>query len=122
MDLKFAYLGHSALRQRGAAQELRLVPNLARDPVAFDGPLAKPLRFREAMSALHDTVISDLRFKKKDKTAYKTWKADQARQTADLHRKAVQQVTEEIRAKHAAMSPDLRKSFDAAREKYWNAR
>jgi hypothetical protein len=122
MDVRFAYVGHSVVRERGSSQELRLVPNLARDPVAFDGPLAKPLRFREAMSALHDTVISDLRFKRKDRTAYKQWKGDQARQTAELHRKAVEQVTAEIRAKHLQMSPDLRKDFDAARDKYWKAR
>ncbi len=29
---------------------LQLVPNLDREPVAFDAPLRSPLRFREAIS------------------------------------------------------------------------
>jgi hypothetical protein len=78
MNVTLAYRGHSAVTAAANHQTLRLVPTLARDPVAFDGPLKHPLRFREAMSALHDTVISDLRFKKKDKTAYRQWMANEA--------------------------------------------
>ena len=70
MNLTLAYLGRSALSASAAGQTLSLAPNLGRDPVAFDAPLRHPLRFREAISTLHDVVISDLRFKKKDKTAY----------------------------------------------------
>src|SRR3954467_6872606 len=109
MDVKFAYLGHSALRERGQSQELRLVPNLARDPVAFDGPLRQPLRFREAMSALHDTVISDLRFKKKDKTAYREWKRDKTRQVEALRRKALEQARAELLAKEASVTRELQR-------------
>ena len=80
MNLTLVYRGHSGIAEVGARQTFSLVPNLARDPVAFDAPLLHPLRFREAMSALHDVVISDLRFKKRDKTTYEQWKnAQQAR-------------------------------------------
>ena len=48
LDLR--YLGQSGVRD-GA---LAFAPNLARPPVFFDGELRHPLRFREAMSALHD--------------------------------------------------------------------
>ena len=77
MNVTLAYRGHSALAEAGGRQIFRLVPNLSRDPVAFDAPLLQALRFREAISALHDTVISDLRFKKRDKTAYLEWKEQQ---------------------------------------------
>ena len=70
MNLKLAYLGRSGLTNGRGRQTLSLAPNLARDPVAFDAALRQPLRFREAISALHDVVISDLRFKPRDKTAY----------------------------------------------------
>ena len=63
MNVTFAYAGHSQVVDRPGRQTFQLVPNLTRDPVAFDAPLLKPLRFREAMSSLHDCVISDLRFK-----------------------------------------------------------
>ena len=51
-----------------------LAPNLRRDRVSFVGTLRQPLRFREAVSALHDVVISDLRFRRKDKTGYEQWR------------------------------------------------
>ena len=73
MNVTFRYKGHSELLATATSETLSLAPNLAREPVAFDAPLLKPLRFREAMSALHDVVISDLRFKPKDKTAYEQW-------------------------------------------------
>lgn len=122
MNVTFAYRGHSQVTDAGSHQTLRLVPNLARDPVAFDGPLRQPLRFREAMSALHDTVINDLRFKKKDKTAYKEWKRDQNRQAADLYRKAAERARAEALAKEQKISPELKRAYDHARTKYWNAR
>ena len=43
-----------------------LAPNLRRDRVGYDGRLKYPLRFREALAALHDVVISDLRYKPRD--------------------------------------------------------
>jgi hypothetical protein len=122
MNVTFAYKGHSAVVDTPQHQTLRLVPNLARDPVAFDGPLKHPLRFREAMSALHDTVISDLRFKKKDKTAYREWKANEAKGLNEIRRQAVERLTAEALAKQAAVSPDLQKAYDRARDKYWSAR
>ena len=67
VDLK--YLGHSEVRSDAHSTSVRFAPNLARPKVFFDGELAHPVRFREAMSALHDVVIGDLRSKKKDKTA-----------------------------------------------------
>jgi hypothetical protein len=78
LNVKFAYLGHSSLSPVAGGQMLSLTPNLSREPVSFDAPLLQPLRFREAISALHDVVISDLRFKPRDKTAYEEWKRNSA--------------------------------------------
>ena len=77
MNLKMAYYGRSELLSAGSGQTLSFAPNLSRDPVAFDAALRHPLRFREAISALHDVVINDLRFKPRDKTAYQEWKKQQ---------------------------------------------
>ncbi len=49
---------------------------------AFNAPLTHPLRFREAISALHDIVVSDLRFKPRDKQAYEEWKARERERSA----------------------------------------
>ena len=85
MQVKLAYLGHSRLQQSRGGQVLSLAPNLAREPVAFDAPLVQPIRFREAISALHDVVISDLRYKPRDKTAYQQWKLEENRRLVHAH-------------------------------------
>ena len=61
MDLQVAYLGRSGLRRTAGGVAVSLAPNLRRDRVSFVGTLRSPLRFREAVSALHDVVVSDLR-------------------------------------------------------------
>lgn len=123
MNVTFAYAGHSALAEDGGRQVLQLVPNLARDPVAFDAALRHPLRFREAISALHDTVISDLRFKKKDKSAYLQWKAEQTTREGQIRRQAYEQAMAEIQAKrNAIVGTDLERRYHAARKRYWSAR
>src|SRR5437764_6699775 len=103
MNVTFQYAGRSDVIERGGAQTLALVPNLTRDAVAFDAPLRQPLRFREAISALHDTVISDLRFKKRDKTTYRQWKAEQATREGQLRRQAYQTAVAQITARRTAV-------------------
>lgn len=123
MNVTFAYAGRSTVAEKGRIQSLQLVSNLARDPVAFDAPLRQPIRFREAISALHDTVISDLRFKKRDKTAYLHWKASQTDREAQLRRQAYQQALAEITAKRdAIVGTDLERDYNHARKRYWKAR
>lgn len=121
MQVKLAYLGRSGLRAAGAHAALSLSPNLAREPVAFDAAIRQPLRFREAVSALHDVVISDLRFKKKDKTAYLEWKKRQAEAESSLRREAHRQATARAMVRHDVPG-DFQRQYDKLRGKYWNAR
>ena len=44
-----------------------------RDPAYFVGSISKHVNFCEAISTLHHFVVSDLRFKLKDWTAYFAW-------------------------------------------------
>ena len=62
MQLAVAYRHRSAIQQTTTGLAVSLAPNLRRDRVSFVGTLRQPLRFREAISALHDVVVSDLRF------------------------------------------------------------
>src|SRR3954465_10152343 len=116
MIATFAYAGRSAVVERpGGRQIFELGPNLSRDPVAFDAPLLKPLRFREAMSSLHDCVISDLRFKKKDKTAYLDWKKNKVKREPVIRREALKAAMADVMAKHAIpVEKDFVETFDAA--------
>ena len=123
MNLKFAYLGHSTLSPLSGGQLLSLAPNLSREPVAFDAPLLQPLRFREAISALHDVVISDLRFKPRDKTAYEEWKKSERSRLASLRQQTYQQAKQEILSRREEAVPaDLERQFGRFRRMYWDAR
>jgi hypothetical protein len=77
MEFQYAYKGASAVENHAGRTDMSFSPDLKREPTYFSGELARPIEFREAISALHDVVVSDLRFKPKDKTAYKEWAAKQ---------------------------------------------
>lgn len=64
------YAGASHLETTPAGTELDLFANRNREPVRFDAAIQKPLRFREALSALYAVVGSDFRYTPKDRTAY----------------------------------------------------
>src|SRR5262245_7402336 len=64
-----------------------LLPDTLRLPASFRTNLRTPLAFRQAISALHDVVVSDLRWKPKDRTAYLRWLSTQ--EQADLAEIAV---------------------------------
>src|ERR1044071_3957194 len=123
MNMKFAYLGHSTLSTGAGGQLLSLAPNLAREAVSFDAALLQPLRFREAISALHDVVVSDLRFKPRDKTAYEEWKKNERSRVAALRAQTYQQAKKDILARREeAVPPNLEKQFSRCRSVYWDAR
>jgi hypothetical protein len=75
MLFNYRFAGSSTVSSSAYATGLSFAPDLLRDSAWFVGKLNKKIAFREAISALHDVVISDLRFKPKDKTAYKEWVA-----------------------------------------------
>ncbi len=77
MEFNYAYKGSTSVSDRGANTQMSFSPDTKRPPTYFIGELRKHVAFREAISALHDVVVSDLRFKPKDKTAYKEWAAQQ---------------------------------------------
>src|SRR5262249_51696972 len=89
------YLGRSEVREGAGGSLVRLSPNLGRERVFFDAELRDPIRFREAMSALHDVVVGDLRFGKKDRSRYLEWKEQQAREREALEKRLFGQAEQE---------------------------
>lgn len=127
MQLTLGYLGKSGLSGPGpssSAQALRFAPNLARPAVFFDAELAHPLRYREAMSALHDVVVGDLVFRKKDRSAYEAWKKAEAQRTTHLHQQIYQdaKLAELAKMKGDQPPPDLEPRFRKMHTLYWTAR
>ena len=123
MDVNFRYLGRSGLVDFGGSRILKMAPNLDRDKVAFDAPLKDPLRFREAISALHDVVINDLTYKPRDKTAYQQWKQAQYRQEQRIREQAQQAKKEEIARTGVEKPPaNLKRDYWLAKKRYWQSR
>src|SRR5262249_46454095 len=82
-----------------------------------------PLRFREAISALHDVVISDLRFKPRDKTAYEEWKKNERSRVASLRQQTYQAAKKEILGRREEpVPPDIEIQLGRMRKMYWDAR
>lgn len=77
MEFSYAFKRASRVDDRVDQTAMSFTPDANREPTYFSGELGKAVAFREAISALHDIVVSDLRFKPKDKTAYKEWVAKQ---------------------------------------------
>jgi hypothetical protein len=125
MRLSLAYLGRSRLVEApsGGSRMLSLAPNLKREKVSFDAPLRQPLRFREAISALHDVVTSDLRFKPRDKSAYEEWKKQEAAARQAIYRREYDLAKKELETwREREVPPGFEKLFERTRKRYWDAR
>jgi hypothetical protein len=129
MKIDFHYLGRSEVSSAGASgMSIKFAPNLARPKVFYDAELKDPLRFREAISALHDIVVGDLTFKRKDKAAYLEWKRQederQKAKEADLYKTTHEQSKKERLAQKTkqAWTPEFAKQFQKMHGIYWKAR
>ncbi|MEW6351862.1 MAG: metal-binding protein [Thermodesulfobacteriota bacterium] len=122
MNLSMAYLGQSRLFAEQGRLVLTLQPNLEREPVAFDAPLLKPVRFREAVSALHDVVISDLRFVRRDKTAYREWKQAQDRRPGRMIQAEYERLKQELPEGEVIVPRPLEKEYNRLLKQYRKAR
>jgi hypothetical protein len=126
MQLNLAYRGRSAVTWSPAGLAVSLAPNLRRDRVSFDGVLRDPLHFREAIGALHDVVISDLRYKPRDKSAFEAYKAREKRREEELRRVVTKQARAGIHGSLPELpesySADLEREYRRARKTYWGVR
>ena len=123
MQLTMSYFRRSAIATGPAGVAIALSPNLRRDRVSFAGVLRDPVRFREAISALHDVVISDLRFQPKDKTTYLAYQAEQNRRESAIRQTAYHARKAEIEALSGnPLRPGLEVDYRRMRKQYWDAR
>lgn len=124
MMVTMKYASRSGLYDGSSGTRLlQMAPNLARKEVAFDGALNRPIEFREAISALHDVVINDLRFEPRDKTAYKQWVEQQRKREQVIRQAAMDQKREAIaRGEVEKPTADLKTAHTSALKRYWAAR
>src|SRR5262245_30588577 len=125
MDFNYSYLGDSSVSNSASGTNMSFAPDTLRQPTFFSGELRRSVAFREAISALHDVVISDLRWHPKDKTAYKLWAAQQeelALAQAASQRKEVAKQIEDVQAELTELrkrSINRTQPFLAAKKKYF---
>ena len=123
MNLDLRYLGPSEVRESPKGSEVRFSPNLSRQKVYLDAGLEHPVRFREAMSALHEIVVGDLRFGMKDRSAHDAWKKEQAQLAAEVRQRAYQaEKAKGVPAVTEKPPPNLQADFREQHRIYWRAR
>lgn len=121
---RLRYFGRSEVEQSPYRLSVRLVPNLRRERIGFDAELRDPVRFREAISALHEVVVGQHRVRPRDARALETWRSEQTRRDAELQRALLD--PERVRAAEALAAepapPDLERRFHEVRCTYREAR
>lgn len=125
MEFNYSYQKDSLVDNRASRTTVSFAPDTRRDPTFFRGELRQNIAFREGISALHDVVISDLRWQPKDRTAYQEWLARQeevdwaavAAQKADVAEQ-LKQVQGELSSLRG-QSYERRKPFYEARHAYF---
>ncbi|WP_435011398.1 hypothetical protein P12x_002707 [Tundrisphaera lichenicola] len=126
MNLDVAYRTRSAIVSNAAGLAVALAPNLRRDRVSFDATLRHPLRFREAIGALHDVVISDLRHQPRDRSAHAAYLDEQRTREASIRKGATAEALKVIRGNTPSMPAaefaQLEREYRAHRAEYWQAR
>lgn len=71
------YAKPSGISHAGGQSLIDFAPDLGREPTFFRGKIADPIRYRDAMVALRDVVVSDLNYKPRDHSAYQAWVQEQ---------------------------------------------
>jgi hypothetical protein len=126
MNVTLSYRRRSAVVAGPGGLAVALAPNLRRDRVGFDGTLRQPLCFREAMGALHDVVVSDLRYQARDKSAYEAYRTEQKQREDILRRGAAAEARTAILKQTPTLDPGemaaLEKDYRKLRSLYWGAR
>jgi hypothetical protein len=126
MEFNYAYGSDSSVRNSASGTKMSFAPDTLRQPTFFSGELRQGVAFREAISALHDVVVSDLRWHPKDKTAYKEWAARQeqlALAQAVIQRREVAEQLARVQAELEELrkrSEQRSKPFLAARKTYFD--
>ncbi len=126
MNFVYRFLGETSAATDARSSTFGFAPDTLRQPTFFTGKIAKHLAFREAISALHHVVVSDLRFKPRDRTAYFEWlKQNEAQFLAEATAKRdtlkprIEALQDQIRRLDQDRSR-LMKPFFAARQSYFN--
>ncbi|MBX2804090.1 MAG: hypothetical protein KTR31_40815 [Myxococcales bacterium] len=126
MLFDYRYLGITAVDSAIGSTGMSFAPDTTREPTYFTGKIRRKLAFRECISALHHVVVSDMRFKPKDRAQYFEWLEEQ--QMVDLAevaalREETQSQLEQARSELAELRSrhqDRHAEFFKAQKRYFD--
>ena len=105
---------------------LSFSPNLLREPTFFVAELQSHVNFREAISCLHNVVVSDLRFKPRERSDYKAWLKEKENSFLAEHEATLSDKKEQLALLERELSDinkkekELLAPYNKAQEKYFN--
>ena len=124
MNLDYRYSTRSALTEDAGGARLGFSTNLLRETTFFSGQLATPLLAREGFAALYDVVVSDFKWRPKERLAYRLWLETQDREFVAsfgarslVAKEQLGQLHQRLRELDASRQ-FRRKDFTAARVRY----
>ena len=110
MLFDYKYSNSTSVSNTSNGTAMSFAPDTLREPTFFVGKLNKKIAFREAISALHDVVVSDLRYKPKDRTEYLAWAAEQEKLWLSEYMAEFQ--IEEVRARITQLRDELKNIYE----------
>ncbi len=79
MIAAFRYDGRSGIVNGLDRTHVALATNTLREATFFRGTLGRPLAFREGLAALYDVVVSDFKYRPRDRIEFHAWLEEQDR-------------------------------------------
>jgi SWIM zinc finger len=125
MEFNHRYAGQSAVSHGATNSQVSFAPDTLRDPTYFTGEINNHVPFREAISALHRVVVSDMRLKPKDRVAYFAWletQKDAFLAEANTRGKSAKERSDVLRAELGRLgkqASEIMRPFYSARDKYF---
>jgi hypothetical protein len=83
MLVQMEYAGRSAIVNGLRDARVVFATNRLREPTFFRGDLAQPLLFREALATLYRVVVSDYKYRPRDRLEFRAWLEEQDRKFLD---------------------------------------
>ncbi len=126
MILHTQYRGRSAIISSLTRSRVQFAANALREPTYLEGTLGQPLIFRDALAALYHVVISDYKYRPRDRVEFQAWLERQDREfLAGLGQQSAQakQKLERLEARKAELMTLHRQrltEFYQARRKYFD--
>ncbi len=126
MIVQMEYAGRSAIVNGLRDARVMFATNHLREPTYFRGELREPVLFREALAALYHVVVSDYKYRPRDRLEFRAWLEEQDRKflaglgVKSLKARAKMDQLEARLAELNAARTDRLRPFYRARTDYFN--